>query len=189
MIATFKFGSYSTSVYLALLKENGRYVTVSKSIYLFINNYLVPFKVTLLKYNTFMPAFLLILKTLLKCVWYRRQHLFRFFFYLLNRKKTIISGLVRGKIQWGPSLVNTEVEAWLRFCFWLETHGQAGAWLLHTFLTYYFAQSAHNLKVVFLIDRTILWREFMMHHVNAIEENNKQNLHIWSNLRSVVVNV
>ena len=37
----------------------------SKSIYLFINNYLVPFKGTSLRYNTLMPAFFPILKTLL----------------------------------------------------------------------------------------------------------------------------
>ena len=42
------------------------------------------------------------------------------------------------------------------------------------FLMNGFAQSAHN----FLIDRTTLWQEFMMHHGIAIEEN----LHIWPNL-------
>ena len=41
------------------------------------------------------------------------------------------------------------------------------------------AQSAHNFKIVFPIDRTTLWQVFMMHQVIAIEENSEQNLHIW----------
>ena len=57
--------------------------------YLFINNYRVPFKVTPVKYNTLMPAFFPIVETLLKR--YRQQHLFRFFFYLFNRSKTLSS--------------------------------------------------------------------------------------------------
>ena len=40
------------------------------------------------------------------------------------------------------------------------------------------AQSAHNFKVVFLINRTTLWQEFMLHHSIAIEDNSEQNLHI-----------
>ena len=54
-----------------------------KSIYLFINNYPVPLKVTPLRYKTFMPAFFLnpILKTHLKRgFWYRQQLVFRFSF-------------------------------------------------------------------------------------------------------------
>ena len=41
---------------------------------------------------------------------------------------------------------------------------------------------AFNFTVVFLIDRTTLWQEFMIHHAIAIEENCQQNLHIRSNL-------
>ena len=41
------------------------------------------------------------------------------------------------------------------------------------FLMNSFAQSAHNFKVVFIIDRTTLWQELMMHHVIANEENSK----------------
>ena len=51
-----------------------------------------------------------------------------------------------------------------------------------TFLTKCLAQSAHNFKVVFLIDPTTLWQEFMMHHAIASEENSQLNLHIWPNL-------
>ena len=40
----------------------------------------------------------------------------------------------------------------------------------------------HNFKVVFLINRTSLWQEFMMHHAIAIEENSEQNHHILPNL-------
>ena len=50
------------------------------------------------------------------------------------------------------------------------------------FLTNCFTQPAHNFKVVFLIDRTTLWQEFMMHHIIAIEKNSEQILHIWPNL-------
>ena len=50
------------------------------------------------------------------------------------------------------------------------------------FLTNCFAQSAHNFKVVFLKDRTTLWRDFMMNHAIAIKENSGQNLHIWPKL-------
>ena len=45
-----------------------------------------------------------------------------------------------------------------------------------------FAQIAHTLQVMFLIDRSTLWRELMIHHAPAIEENCKQNLHIRANL-------
>ena len=55
------------------------------------------------------------------------------------------------------------------------------------FLTNWFAYSAHNFKVVLIIDRTTKnrwsWQEFIMHHDIAIEKNSEQNLHIWSNLR------
>ena len=51
------------------------------------------------------------------------------------------------------------------------------------FLTNCLAQSAHNFKVVFLIDRTTLWPEFMLHHANANEENSEKNLHILPKLK------
>ena len=64
------------------------YPFFSKSIYLFINNYLVLFK-TSLGYNTLMSAFFPILETSPKrAFWYCQQLLFRFFFYLLNHSKT-----------------------------------------------------------------------------------------------------
>ena len=63
----------------------------SKNICLFINNYLVAFTVTSLRYNTLIPAFSQILETLLKhTFWFHQQLLFRFyFFHLLNRSKLI----------------------------------------------------------------------------------------------------
>ena len=55
---------------------------LKKNIEIFINNYLVP--------NAHIPAFFPILEILLKCsFYYREQLLFGFFFYLLNRSKTI----------------------------------------------------------------------------------------------------
>ena len=57
----------------------------SKSIYLFITNYLVP-----LKDNILMPAFFPILETPLKyAFWYHQQFLLRFFLYLLNCSKML----------------------------------------------------------------------------------------------------
>ena len=44
------------------------------------------------------------------------------------------------------------------------------------FLTNCIKQSAHNFEAVFLIDRTTLWQEILVHH--SIEHN----LHIWPNL-------
>ena len=131
-----------------------------------------------------MLAFFPILDTLLKrAYWYRQQLLFRFFFYLNNRSKMLsfnrclqfwekkrVSG---GKVWWirwlsydygcvfdqkltpkhrcvsccvimiqNPCLVFPQFCAFPRKCF---------------------AQSAHNFKVVCLIDRATLWQEFMMH--------------------------
>ena len=37
----------------------------------------------------------------------------------------------------------------------------------YAFLTNCFSQSAHNFKVAFLIDRTTLWQEFIMHHAHC----------------------
>ena len=49
-----------------------------------------PFKVTHLKYHTLMLVFLPVLEALPKhAFWYCLQLLFRFFFYLLNRSKTL----------------------------------------------------------------------------------------------------
>ena len=48
--------------------------------------------------------------------------------------------------------------------------------LSEKFLTNCFEQSAHNFKVVCLIDRTTLWQEFMMHLAITIEENGEENL-------------
>ena len=42
---------------------------------------------------------------------------------------------------------------------------------------------AYNFKVVFLINRTTLWQEFMMHHTIANEENSEQFLYIRPNLK------
>ena len=54
--------------------------------------------------------------------------------------------------------------------------------LFCTFLTNSLTQLAHNFKIVFLIDRSILCQKFMMSHAIAIEENGERNLHIWPNL-------
>ncbi|UYV84486.1 hypothetical protein LAZ67_X002356 [Cordylochernes scorpioides] len=41
---------------------------------------------------------------------------------------------------------------------------------IRAFLVDCFAQIAHNLQVIFLIDHSSLWQELMMHHAPAIEK-------------------
>ena len=41
-----------------------------------------------------------------------------------------------------------------------------------------FVQSASNFKVVYLVDRTVLWLEFIVHYAFEIEENSEQILYI-----------
>ena len=53
---------------------------------------------------------------------------------------------------------------------------------IYALLTNCFAQSAHNFKSVFLINRTTLWQAFMMQHAIAIQENSEQNIQISQNL-------
>ena len=127
-----------------------------------------------------MPAFFPILETLLKhALWYRQQHLFQFFFYLLNCTKTLsfhrrlqcreeenVSG---GQVRW----IRSVVEAWLWFLFRPKSHAQhrcvsrcvimvQNPWLVFpefcAFLSNCVEQSAHSFKVVFLIYRTTLWQ-------------------------------
>ena len=136
-----------------------------------------------------MPAFIPILETLLqRNFYYCQQLLFWFFFHAFLSSLSSVLG--RGNSHRGPSAMNTVVEAWLWFCFWPKTHAQASMcelvrcpWLVFpqfcAFLANCLAQSAHNYKVVFHIDSTTLWQEFMMHHVIAYEENSEHKLHIW----------
>ena len=139
-----------------------------------------------------MPAFFPIFETLLKL-------LFRFFFYLLNRSKTLSlhrclqfwdeEKISRGQVRWirhdngfvfGQKL--TDKHRCVSWCVIMVQN----PWLVFTqfcaFLTNSFAQSAHNFQIIFRIDRTTLWQKFIMHHAIAIEENSEQNLHIWRNL-------
>ena len=154
-----------------------------------------------------MPAFFPILETLLKQAFcYRQQLLFRFFFYLLHRSKML--SFQRCLRFWQEEKVSVGQFCWIR---WLRhdygcVFGQKlmykhqcvnwcvimvqKPWLSFPqfceFRTNCFAQLALNFKVVFLIDRTTLWQEFMMHHAIAIEENSEQNLNIWPNLTCFV---
>ena len=172
----------------------------SKTIYLFINNYLLPFKVTPLRHNTLMPAFCLILKTFLKrTFWYRQQLLFRFLIYLFNHSKTL--SFYRCLQFWkeervsGPKACEYDGLGMITGLF-LAKHSRtiidlwAGPKSIIGFSTILCVsdemrlQSAHNFKVVFLIDRTTLWQELIVLLAITIEENSKQNRHIWLNLRS-----
>ena len=150
-----------------------------------------------------MPAFFLIPEILLKrSSWHHQQLLFQFFFYLLNRSKTIsfhrclrfwqeekVSGGQVRKIRWlrhdygfvfGQKL--THKHRCVSCCLIMEQN----PWLVFpqfcAFLSNCLVQSTHNLKVLLLIDRPTLWQEFLVHHAIAIEENSKQNLPIWPNL-------
>ena len=53
---------------------------------------------------------------------------------------------------------------------------------IRAFLADYFRQFAHNLQVIFLIERSTLWQELMIYHAPTTEENCKQNFHIRPNL-------
>ena len=129
-----------------------------------------------------MPAFFPILETLLKrAFWYHHQFLLRFFFYLLNRSKTL--SFYRCLQFWEEEKVSGDQVRWIR---WLRhdygfvfgqklTHKhQCVSWYVITvqnpwlvfpqsyaFPMNCFAQSAHNFNMVFLSDRTTLWQEFM----------------------------
>ena len=106
----------------SVLKKLSLFKIFWKSVYLFINNCLVPFKVRPLRCSTLMPAFFLNLETLLKhAFWYCQQLLFSFFFYLLKRSKTLF---------FYRCPLNAVVEAWLWFCFCQETHAQASMCVL-----------------------------------------------------------
>ena len=143
-----------------------------------------------------MPQFFPILEILLKHTFsYRQQLLFRFFFYLLNRNKTL------------------SFHRCLQFCEEEKVSGCQVRWLRHdygfvfgqklsyehrcvsgcviivqnprlvfrefcTILMNCLAQSAHNSEVVYLIDRTTMWHEFRMHYPIAIEEDSDKNIHI-----------
>ena len=161
---------------------------------MFINKYLVPFKVTALRYNILMLAFFR--------SWKRQQLLFRFFFNLLNRSKTL--SFIRCLQFWEEEKFSGGQVWWIRclrhdygFVFGQKltlkhqcvsrcVNMMPNPWLVFpqfcAFLTNFFAELAHNFKVVFLIDRTTLWQEFMMHQAIAIKENSGQNLHIWPKL-------
>ena len=97
-----------------VIKRQLLFSIFSKSIYLFINNYLVPFKVASYRYKTLMATFFKILETLLKCdLWYRQQLLFILLSPISQENaflSSVSSVLGRGKRQRGPSLGTTVVE-------------------------------------------------------------------------------
>ena len=186
-----------------LFKKYREFYIFSKSIYLFMNIYFVPFKVIPLGYNTFMPTFFPILEALKKIIFCDLvQLLLRCRLYLLNRG---VASSFHGPLQFWKQEKVTGGQVWgIR---WLRHHycvvfGQIFAHKqrcvsrgvimvqkpvfvlpqIRAFLADCFAQIAHNLQVIFLIDRTTLWQELMMHHAPAIEENCEQNLHVRPNL-------
>ena len=119
-----------------------------------------------------------------RAFWYRLQLLFRFFSRCIQCwKEEKVSGF---HIRWIGGLRHdycfvfgqklTHKHRCVSWCVIMMQN----PWLvfpqLCAFVTKCFAQSAHNFNVVFLIDHTTLWQEFMMHHAIAIEENTEQ---IW----------
>ena len=110
-------------VYKVWSKNNCYFKFFQKNIYLFINNYLICFKVTssdiihlcqsffqssIHFWNAPVSIFLVFPKS-----W---QNVFL---------SSVFSVLGRGKSYRRPSPVNTVVDAWLRFCFWPKTYAQA----------------------------------------------------------------
>ena len=80
-----------------------------------------------------MPAFFPILE--IRVFLYRQQLLLRFFFYFLNRSKSLsfhrcFQFWEEENVSGGPSMMNKVVEAWLRFCFWSKSHShqRCGNW-------------------------------------------------------------
>ena len=98
--------------------------------YLFINNYLVPFKVTPLRYNTLMPAFFPILETLLQqAFWYCQQFLFRDKSSSNVAKSFLFIGVVSfGKRKKSAGANSGEYDGWGRITFlFLAKKNQAQA--------------------------------------------------------------
>ena len=132
--------------------KNNHYFKYFLKKYLFINNYLVPFKVTPPRsFNTLMLAFFPILETFLKrAFWYRQQLLFRFFFYLLNRNRErfpfiSVCSFGKRKKSSGPRPVNAVLETRLQFCFWAKTQAQTSMCGLQEFKIHdwFFHNSVH----------------------------------------------
>ena len=104
-----------------------------------------------------MPTFFPILETLMKRgFWYRQQFLFRFWFYLLNRSKTL--SFHRCLQFWEEEKVRASQARWIQ-------------WLRHVY-TFVVGQKPKSM----ISFSTILW------HAIAIEENSEQNLYICPNL-------
>ena len=78
---------------------------------------------------------------------------------------------------------HTSIDMLAGALLWCKIHD----WFFHN--SVHFLRIASHIgayfKVVFLIDRTTLWQEFMMHCDIAIEENSGHNLQIWPNLTRV----
>ena len=138
-----------------------------------------------------MSAFFPILETLLKrAFWYRQQLLFRLFFYLLNHSKTLSFhqclqfweeekvGVCQGQwMRWlrhdfGFVQILTHEPPYVTWCVIMVQNPWLDFPQFCVFLTNCFMQSAYNFKVVFLIERTTLWQEFMMYY--AICNRGKQ---------------
>ena len=111
-----------------------------------------------IRYHTPIPAFIPILETFLKLI--ANSSCFDFSFLLLS--------FLRCLQFWEEEKVSGD--AWLWFCFWPKTNAQKlmcellyyimmqNPWFIFpqfcAFLTNCFAQTAHNFKVVFLIENT-----------------------------------
>ena len=157
--------------------KNNRYFKFVLSIYLFFNSYLLTFKEPSFKYYTLMPAFSSIPETLPKrAFWYRQQLLFWFFFYLLNRSKTIsfhryLQFLEEEKV----SEFQVRWIWWLRHCYsfvfgqkWKSIDLRAGALSLCKIHDWLF----HN-SICFLRNASLL---------SARSWYTTSNFHIWPNL-------
>ena len=62
---------------------------------------------------------------------------------------------------------NSQASMCVSWCFIMVHNPWLAFPQFFAFLTNCFMQSAHNFKVVFIIDRTTLWQEFVMHHAIA----------------------
>ena len=161
-----------------------------------MNIYSVPFKVLPIRYYALVPTCFPILEALQKIVFCDFvQLLLRCSFYLLNRR---VASSFQGPIQFpeqeksqgdrsreydgcGNIIVlflgknsRTSNDVWTGALSWCKSqflffHKSGSFWRISDC----FAQIAHNLQVIFIIDRSTLWQELMMHHAPAIEESCK----------------
>ena len=150
----------------------------SKNTYLLINIYVVPIKVIPVRYNTLVPALFPIIEALLIIILrYSLEFFQRCSFYVLNRWKSMsFHGFLKfwekkkvtgRQIRWiwrlrhdcgvGFGQKISHQQRWMSRCIIVMQNPRIVFPKFRTFFAYCLSQTAHNFKVILLIDRTTLW--------------------------------